>query len=248
MLRPKSPKKVQVSCGACGHVQWEYEAAAGTSCRACGERIVMGAAASKKPAAKIRMKVERREIACCHCGHIMAVPAEAQSWQCPGCSSYLDLQDHVVAREHMTAIRTYGRVVVEAKGVAGGAKLECAGAEVAGRVAGHLASQGDVALRGEARLSGGAQGRTLEVEAGAKAEAGAGLDFDLVRVKGRLKARDIRTRRIEVADGGMLQAEQVRLATLKVEPGGWFEGRVETVEPEADEADAAGAEQTGPVD
>lgn len=236
MLRPNSPKKVQVNCPACGHVQWEYEAAAGTFCRSCGARIVMGEAAAKKPAVKIRMKVKRREICCFYCGHIMAVPSEAQSWQCPSCSSYLDLQDHVVDREQMAAVRTYGRVVVEAKGVAGGARLECTGAEVAGRVAGHLACQGDVTLRGQARLGGRAEGKSLEVEAGAKAEAAAGLDFDFVRVRGRLKARDIRAKRIEVASGGMLQAEQVRLATLKVEDGGWFEGKVETVAHDAPDA------------
>lgn len=226
MLRPKSPKKVQVTCGACGHAQWEYEAVAATSCRACGERIVI-AGAGKKPAERSRMRVERREIACLDCGHIMAVPAEAQSWQCTGCSAYLDLQDHVVAREHMTPVRTYGKVLVESKGVLGGAKVECSGAEVAGRVVGRVFCRDGVVVRGEGRLMGGAEGKVLEVEAGARAEAGAGLEFERVVVRGRLKARDIRARQVEVAPGGCLLADALRVVVLKVETGGWLEARVE---------------------
>jgi ribosomal protein S27E/cytoskeletal protein CcmA (bactofilin family) len=227
MLRPKSPKKVRVTCGACGHVQWEYEEAAATSCRACGERIVMRSA-GKKPAKRLRMRVERREIACLECGHIMAVPIEAQSWQCTACSAYLDLRDHVVAREHMTPVRTYGRVLVESKGVLGATRVECSGAEVAGRVLGRMICRdGVLVMRGEGRLMGGAEGKVLEVEAGARAEAAAGLEFERVVVRGRLKAREIRARQVEVAPGGCLLADALRAVVLQVEPGGWLEARVD---------------------
>lgn len=236
-----SPKKIQVSCPACGHRQWEYAAVERTFCRSCGERIGMGGkGAGQRPPGKVRMKVERREIGCLDCGHVMAVPEEAQSWQCPGCSAYLDLQDHVVNKEQASPIRTYGRVVVEPRGVLGGAKVECAGAEIAGRVVGRLMSRGEVVVCGEARLLGGAEGTVLEIEPGAKAEAGAGLEFENIQVRGQMRAKDVRARRVEVASGGILQAETLRVESLSVAPGGWLEARLETALPEQKSATAQG--------
>jgi cytoskeletal protein CcmA (bactofilin family) len=90
-----------------------------------------------------------------------------------------------------------------------------------------ICRDGVLVMRGEGRLMGGAEGKVLEVEAGARAEAASGLEFERVVVRGRLKAREIRARQVEVASGGCLLADALRAVVLKVEPGGWLEARVD---------------------
>lgn len=229
MLQPGSPKKIQVTCPACGHMQWEYAAVQRTNCRSCGARINCGEETARRAERKLRMKVERREIACLECQHIMAVPVEAQTWQCPSCSTYLDLQDHVISREQSAPLRTYGRVVVEPRGVAGGSRVECAAARIEGRVVGRLTARGEVELAGGARLLSDAEGSRLVVAARAQAEASGRLNFPEVRVEGRLEAREINARHIEVPAGGVLKAERLVAESVSVSPGGWLEGRLETL-------------------
>lgn len=228
-LRASSPQKIQVTCSACGHTQQEYAAAVSTSCRACGHRIPIQVDAGKKPAAKIKLHVKRREISCRHCGHLMVIPTEAQSWQCPACSNYLDFKNHVIDRETSAPILTYGSITIGPRGVFGGSKADCATADIAGRAVGRVISQSTVTLSGQARLSAGAEGKILEVIPDAKVESSANLDFETIRIQGRLRAKDLRAERVEVLSGGQLEADSIRIRTLHVAPGGRLQARIETV-------------------
>lgn len=226
IFRREPPKKIEVACPSCGHLQQEYAATAATACRRCGERFPVAPIAKARPQpAKVRLHVERREIGCRQCGHLMTVPAGAMSWQCPACSTYLDFKDHVIDRESTVAIQTYGSVTVESRGISAGSRIDCQTAEIAGRVLGRLSSGGAVVLSGDARLQGGATGKTLEVQSGARAEAALDLKFEEATVAGTLKARRLSVRRLTITAEGSLEAESLELATLTVERGGRLEAR-----------------------
>jgi cytoskeletal protein CcmA (bactofilin family)/ribosomal protein L37AE/L43A len=226
----KTPTKQPVQCPACQHTQWEYAAAAATHCRSCGTRIPIQEKKNSREPVKVRLNVERKEITCHHCQHFMIIPVGALSWQCPGCSSYLDFKDHVIDRESTAAITTYGKVTVGAKGVAGGVRIEAFSADISGRVLGRLYCLESIQLSGRARLASGATSQKLHVTAGAQVEIQQPVDAPVVHIEGKLKAGEILADHVVVGPEGELLADTLKIFSLQVEKGGCCQARVETRE------------------
>ena len=76
-----------------------------------------------------------REVTCFNCGHTHKAVPEAQSSQCPRCSSYISLQDYEITEPWNRRIQTRGNVVIEKTDYSFGMSrtaVECA------RCGGHL--------------------------------------------------------------------------------------------------------------
>lgn len=231
----KSPAKVPVQCPACSHTQWEYAAAVATHCHECGTRIPIREKEKSRSTNKVRLHVERKEIHCQQCNHFMVIPVGALSWQCPGCSSYLDFKDHLIERESTAAISTYGKVTVGPKGVAGGVRTEAHAADIAGRVLGRLICAEKVQLGGNARLAAGVETHELHVAAGARAEIVPHVGAAIVRIEGRLKTGEVLADHVVIGPEGDLEADLIRTFSLQVEKGGQCRARLETREKPAPE-------------
>ncbi|MDX6767386.1 MAG: polymer-forming cytoskeletal protein [Candidatus Methylacidiphilales bacterium] len=222
----KSPPKQTVQCPSCRHTQWEYAAAVATHCHTCGTRIPIQE--KTREGRLVRLKVERKEIDCHHCNRPLVIPAEALSWQCPGCSSYLDFKDHVLDRETSSSIETYGTLTVGPKGVAAGVRTSAVSAEIAGRILGRLTCVEKVRLSGEARLHGHLEAEEVVVAPGARVDVAQLIETPLIRVDGRLKATEILASHVVVGPEGDLAADVVRCFSIQVEKCGRLRARLET--------------------
>ncbi|MDR1304939.1 MAG: polymer-forming cytoskeletal protein [Verrucomicrobiales bacterium] len=232
-MRPPArhgPQKILITCPACRHQQYDYPHANVTYCQQCGERIPINPVASPRKTRKAHT-VERRSITCLHCHRELRAHYDAQSWQCPFCSTYLDLRNHQLNQESAAAIRTYGDLEIGAKCLFSGAWAEAENIKIAGRSQCKLQSRHGLTVSGHAKLYAGAAGDHLHVSAAATLYTAGPLSFKTAEIHGKVEARQLTvSERLQVHAGGHVTAGQLTVGEIIVQPGGKLLARYHTEE------------------
>lgn len=216
----KAPPKEWVTCPACGHEQKEYKDANATSCHACGHRISMQEEAARSPRRQ-RKKIDKRLISCIHCGTDLHVHSSAMSWQCTGCSSYLDLCDHEINKEVTSEILTYGNITVGKKGFLNGARVEAEIIFLSGRAQSQLTCRNSLIVRDGARMLSEAKGKLMRVVKGAVLTTEKQIEFQTLEIAGHMTAKHLVVNGLlKIEAGGYLHADSLVFGCIEVQTGG----------------------------
>lgn len=220
LFASKKPKKEWIVCPVCSHEQKDYVEANATFCHACGHRI------SLKEKGRVRRKntrkkVDKRMVPCMHCGQELEIHTSALSWQCTGCSSYLDLSNHEVNKDSGADIMTYGNITVGKKGFLGGAKAEAETVFMSGKAKCRLICRNALIVRDQVSLLNETKGKLMRVVAGSELKATALLEFQDIEIAGTVSAPRLVVRgQLRVEPGGFLKTDSLMFGSIEVEPGG----------------------------
>jgi cytoskeletal protein CcmA (bactofilin family)/Zn finger protein HypA/HybF involved in hydrogenase expression len=169
-----------------------------------------------------------RPITCFGCGHSYAAIAEAQSSQCPKCSSYVSLLDYDINEAWNRRIQTCGNVVIQKSGIVSGVTIQCHHLTVLGELAGSVDCSGDLIIRSHGKIIGKVNCRNLRVEKGARVEflhpvtaASAFIDGN---VRGQISCSGVITLEKRAHLQGL-----VRAASLVVKAGAKHTGTIEMI-------------------
>ena len=171
-----------------------------------------------------------REVACFNCGHIHKAVPEAQSSQCPRCSSYISLQDYEIIEPWNRRIQTRGNVVIEKTGVVTGITIQCHNLTVLGELAGSVECSGDLVIRSHGKILGKVSCRQLRVERGARVEFLNPVSAASAYIDGNVRGQISCTGTITLEKRAHLQG-LVKAASLVVKAGAKHTGTIEMVQP-----------------
>ncbi|GAB4247024.1 MAG: hypothetical protein OHK005_13010 [Candidatus Methylacidiphilales bacterium] len=226
-LNPSKNVKIEVTCTHCGHVQKEYSVLEKTTCQACGQVFWLKPKTPRRRPP--RPKVEKRSIVCHVCGENLLVPKDALSWQCHGCSTYLDVSSHEITDEYSARIQTYGDVFVRPSGHLTSAKIEAGSLHVAGRVAARVLCHHEIRAEGKASLLAGAKASHLHVSERAELRANHILEVREAKILGTLHAHYlIVTGHLHLGPRGVLTANRLQFRSLCAELGSSVRAKANT--------------------
>lgn len=233
---PKQAEKVSADCPHCGFSQLESAFAKSTFCRKCGQHYSIEKLLAKEVASlkgpslfsKLSKMVSGdkiREIVCFSCGHHQQVSSQAQSSQCPQCSSYVDLRDFKIAGPFGRSIQTQGEVVISAKGDVTSAKISCGAALVEGKMRGILFCTGVARLKVQGKFQGHIEVNELLIDKKSAVEFARVVKAKSVSIQGKTAAHIQCEGCVTIAAGGVLEGT-VRAKAITVEKGGIFSGEL----------------------
>jgi DNA-directed RNA polymerase subunit RPC12/RpoP/cytoskeletal protein CcmA (bactofilin family) len=216
----KAPPKEWITCPACGHEQKEYKDANATFCHACGHRISMQEEVKRSPR-RVRKRVDKRVVPCIHCGTELNIHNSAMSWQCTGCSSYLDLCNHEINKESTAEILTYGNITVGKRGFLNGPRAEAETMFISGRSQSQLSCRNSLIIRDGAKVLGEAKGKLMRVVKGASLKTESMVEFQTLEVAGAMVAKQlVISGLVKIEAGGSLHADSLIFGSIEVQPGG----------------------------
>ena len=170
-----------------------------------------------------------REVTCFSCGHIHKAVPEAQSSQCPRCSSYISLQDYDIIEPWNRRIQTRGNVVIQKTGVVTGITIQCHDLTVLGELAGSVECSGDLVIRSHGKILGKVSCRQLRVERGARVEFLNPVTAASAYIDGNVRGQISCTGTITLEKRAHLQG-LVKAASLVVKAGAKHTGTIEMVQ------------------
>ncbi len=231
---PKQAEKVSADCPHCGFSQLESAFAKSTFCRKCGQHYSIEKLLAKEVASlkgpslfskltKMVSGEKIREIVCFSCGHHQQVSSQAQSSQCPQCSSYVDLRDFKIAGPFGRSIQTQGEVAISPKGDVTSAKISCGSAVVEGKLRGILYCTGVARLKVQGKFQGHVEVNELVIDKKAAVEFTRPVKAKSVTVQGKTSAQIHCEGGVTIASGGVLEGT-VHARAITVEKGGIFSG------------------------
>ncbi len=254
---PKQPEKVSADCPHCGFSQLESAFAKSTFCRKCGQHYSIEKLLAKEVASlkgpsifdklsKMVSGEKIRDICCFSCGHHQQVSSQAQSSQCPQCSSYVDLRDFKIAGPFGRSIQTQGEVVIGSKGDVTSAKISCGSALVEGKLRGLLFCTGVARVKVQGKFLGNIDAHQLVVEKKANVEFVRPVKAQSVTIQGKASALIHCDGCVTIAVGGTLEGT-VHARAISVEKGGIFSGELFIGQDELIQAELLGStdETTG---
>lgn len=178
-------------------------------------------ASAEATRAKDRRAVERKMIECFHCQHPMHIPSASASWQCPACSTYLDLKNHHIENSVGRSILTYGDITISERGSLSGSRAE--GQNIileGGRLAGQVKARNSLRVTRVSRLEAEVIADQILIEPGAVINCRKSMRCRQMKVEGRVRLRQLQvTGECLVISGGELVVETLISPSLKVEPG-----------------------------
>lgn len=169
-----------------------------------------------------------RPVTCFNCGHSYTAIAEAQSSQCPKCSSYVSLLDYDIAEPWNRRIQTCGNVVIQKTGIVSGVTIQCHDLKVLGELAGSVDCTGDLIIRSHGKIIGKVNCRNLRVEKGARVEFLHPVTARSAFIDGNVRGQISCTGIITLEKRAQLQG-LVRAASLVVKAGAKHTGTIEMV-------------------
>lgn len=170
-----------------------------------------------------------REVTCFNCGHTHKAVGEAQSSQCPRCSSYISLRDYVIAEVWNRRIQTRGDVIIEKTGVVSGITIQCHNLTVLGELAGSVDCSGDLVIRSHGKILGKVSCRQLRIERGAKVEFLNPVNAVSAYIDGNVRGQISCTGSITLEKRAHLQG-LVKTASLVIKEGAKHTGAIEMVQ------------------
>ncbi len=168
------------------------------------------------------------EISCFNCGFTYSAIAEAQSSQCPKCSSYISLVNYDIAEHWNRRIQTRGDVVIQKSGVVSGVTLQCHHLTVLGQLAGSVECSGDLIIRSHGKIIGKVLCRNLRIEKGARVEFLSPVTANTAFIDGHVLGNITCSGAIILEKRAQLQG-CVRAASLVVKPGAKHIGTIEMI-------------------
>ncbi len=169
-----------------------------------------------------------RPVTCFNCGHSYTAIAEAQSSQCPKCSSYVSLLDYEINEPWNRRIQTCGDVIIQKAGIVSGVTLQCHDLTVLGELAGSVDCTGDLIIRSHGKIIGKVTCRDLRVEKGAKVEFLNPVTARSAYIDGTVRGQISCSGAITLEKRAQLQG-LVRTTSLVVKPGAKHTGTIEMV-------------------
>jgi cytoskeletal protein CcmA (bactofilin family)/predicted Zn-ribbon and HTH transcriptional regulator len=169
-----------------------------------------------------------RPVTCLSCGHRFSAIAEAQSTQCPRCSSYISLLNYEITEPWNRRIQTGGDVVITKSGSVSGVTIQCHHLTVLGELAGSVECTGNLVIRSHGKILGKVRCRQLRVERGARVEFLNPVTAETAVIDGNVRGQIFCTGPITLEKRAHLQG-LVRAASLVVKPGAKHTGTIEMV-------------------
>jgi cytoskeletal protein CcmA (bactofilin family) len=167
---------------------------------------------------------------CFNCGHVHKAVAEAQSSQCPKCSSYISLRDYDITEPWNRRIQTRGDVVIQKTGVISGITIQCHNLTVLGELAGSVDCSGDLIIRSHGKILGKVSCRQLRVERGAKVEFLNPVTAASAYIDGQVRGQISCTGSVTLAKRAQLQG-LVKTTSLIIKEGAKHTGSIEMIKP-----------------
>jgi cytoskeletal protein CcmA (bactofilin family) len=253
---PRQIEKISADCPHCGFSQLESAHAKSTFCRKCGqhysiEKLLAREATSLKAPSifdkltKLVTGEKIRDVCCFSCGHHQQVSTAAQSTQCPGCGSYIDLKDFKITGPFGRSIQTQGEVVIASKGDVSSSKVACGSALIEGKLRGNLTCTGTVAVKLRGQVPGSIETHHLVVEKRADVEFVRPVKVHSAEIRGKISARILCETCVTIAKGGALEGV-VFAKAINVERGGIFSGELFIGQQELKQADLLASAQDHP--
>lgn len=219
-----TPKRHDVTCPVCSHTQREYVEATSTFCHACGHRY----STAEKPARRVTRsarsaaKLQRQRVLCLHCSQPLQIPDASDSWQCPFCSEYLDLKNHIINHSVGRSVLTYGDVVIESKGFFSGNRAEGKDIRIAGgTVSGQLKARELLEISRPSKISAELRSDRFHITAGGKVNSRKSLHCREAVIEGNARFRSVGIiDSLLVKAGGVLHTDELSAGSILVEPGG----------------------------
>lgn len=170
-----------------------------------------------------------REITCYNCNHSYKAVGEAQSSQCPKCSTYISLVDYEINERWNRRIQTSGDVLIQKSGVVSGVTLRCHNLTVLGELAGSVECSGDLIIRSHGKIIGKVRCRNLRIEKGARVEFLNPVTAASAFIDGQVRGQISCSGPITLEKRAHLQG-LVRTTSLVVKPGAKHTGTIEMVQ------------------
>jgi cytoskeletal protein CcmA (bactofilin family)/Zn finger protein HypA/HybF involved in hydrogenase expression len=171
-----------------------------------------------------------RTITCFNCDYSYTTAGEAQSSQCPKCSSYISLLDYDINKLWNTRIQTCGNVVIQKAGVVSGVTLRCHDLTVLGELAGSVECSGDLIIRSHGKIIGKVQCKNLRIEKGARVEFLHPVTATSAFIDGHVRGQITCSGPVTLEKRAHLQG-LVRTSSLIVKPGAIHTGTIEMATP-----------------
>lgn len=169
-----------------------------------------------------------RDIACFSCDHRWTVAGEAQSTQCPACSSYISLVDHQIAEAWNREIHTRGNVTILKSGSVSASSLRAHDLTVFGALRAPAACSGDVSFLGSGRCTGVISCRMLRVGRRAVVEFVQPVTAERVVIEGTARGQIICSGPVVLRARARLHGH-VLATSLVTESGAVHQGVFETL-------------------
>jgi len=218
------PKRQAIDCPSCGHQQMEYVEANSTFCHVCGTRIALQDTKKKRVRRKPSrpQPATRRKLACFECDHPLSIPEASDSWQCPVCSTYIDLRSHRITTTMGRSIQTYGDIVISEKGSFGGSLLEGENIRIeSGGVSGQMRARDRLIISGKCRVQAELQSAYLILEPSASAKNNRTWRCGEALIQGDLQVGSLVVNGpLRIPAGGSLKVASLQARSIFVEPGG----------------------------
>lgn len=169
-----------------------------------------------------------RALTCFNCEYSYTTAGEAQSSQCPKCSSYISLVDHEINESWHRQIQTCGDVIIQKAGIFSGATMRCRHLTVLGELLAAVHCSGDLIIRSSGKITGEVFCQTLRVEKGAHVEFVHPVNATSAFIDGHVRGQIMCTGTVTLEKRSELQG-LVRTSSLIVKPGAKHSGTIDMV-------------------
>ena len=169
-----------------------------------------------------------RDITCLSCHHAYKVAGDAQSTQCPRCSTYISLLDYEITQSWQKRIQTRGNVIIQKGGSISGVPIQCHHLIVWGEFNGSVDCSGSLIIRNHGRILGKVRCKELRVEKGARVEFLNPVFAETAYIDGIVTGQIICTGSVTLEKRTHLTGS-VKTSSLIVKPGAKHSGSIEMV-------------------
>ena len=211
------PQKARFRCPGCGFFQLEPPGLISTFCQSCGEHYGVRIAPTAPTAPTISLS--NRAVLCYRCGKSHPVSPHAANTICPGCNSAIELGDMTVLTPTSRQVDIRGRLVIGPAGSLSSSWIVCGAADIEGRIAGVLRSEGEVCLGARGVCACRMTAPAVVIDKKARMSLTLPLETGHLEVRGHLKGTVHCRGIVHVRRGGRLEAE-VYARAVKVDKGG----------------------------
>jgi cytoskeletal protein CcmA (bactofilin family) len=222
-------EKRTVTCPYCKSEQEEPFAAISTYCHTCGRHIPIQRS-RRRPVAMVPQNT--RVVECRECGYTDKIVADAQSTQCENCSAYLDLRCYTIRGKSNQKIVTYGDVTFAPGCSYEGPPVRASKVTVAGRVSALIKADSSIEILEGGRINNPIDAPIIKICRGSE------VRVPLLRTRNLELASQMRTDEVTATDqiiilpGGSLIAGRVKTRFIEVQEGGaLLAGFLEVVPP-----------------
>lgn len=214
------PQKAEFRCPGCGFCQLEPPQLISTYCRSCGGYYEVHPVSPGKAIPAVSVPGPGELTVFCHrCGSDHRVSPYAQNTICPSCNASIELGNITVNSATSRQIDTRGKLLIGHSGSLSSSWIVCGSAQVHGRLAGVLRSEGEVRLSTSLACACQITAPSVIIERNARATFSLPVETGHLEVRGHLTGIVHCRGIVHVRRGGRLEAE-VHARSVKVEKGG----------------------------